>query len=200
MSFLSASPDSNPTRTQLRLVVLGQWVRAGLALARGAKAGRGVIGGAVALWQVFQAVRLAILLAQRLSQARGALSIAAPETSPGEAAAPGWEPLFEDPACDAAFFRDALIALERTIRDALGLASERCGRFATNGAAAAMAERGVPRVLGRLTPPPARPPGRPPPLEPRLARRRRRCAPRALKTFRPPIAAPAIGRFRLAAA
>jgi hypothetical protein len=188
MSSVSAIPDSNPTRAQLRLVVLGQWVRAGLELARGAASERGLFGGVVALWRVLQAVRLAILLAQRLSELNGALARAARATAPGETA-----PDFEAPPT-AAFLQDALIEITRSIRDALGLAPDQRRRPVAGEAASAAAEPEVPRALGRPNPPPDRPP-RP---ERSPARVRSPCAPYALDTALPPIAALAIGRLPLA--
>jgi hypothetical protein len=60
-----AIADTPPDGDHLRLVVLAQWIAAGRALIRGATTtGRGLIGGAVALWRLAQAVRLAILLAR----------------------------------------------------------------------------------------------------------------------------------------
>jgi hypothetical protein len=190
MSFLAAIPDSNPARAQLRLVVLGQWVRAGLEMARGAG---GLVGGAVALWRVLQAVRLAMQLAQRLSEMRGAptptLGIVTPEPALGDMVAqdPGF--VSNDPPT-AACLQHALIEITRTIREALGLAPDQRGRPVAGQAARPMAEPVIPRALGCATPPRGRPPDRPP--------RRRRCALHPLKTLSTPIAAPAIGRFRLA--
>jgi hypothetical protein len=198
MSSSRAIPDSNPTRTQLRLVVLGQWVRAGLDLARGAG---GVIDGALALWRVFQAIRLAMQLVQRLSDARGALAFAAPETAPETALgeAPIWDHASDDPAGSAAFLRDALIELGGMMRNALGLAPDLRRRSDAGEPASTITPPEPPSPLGRLQPPRGRPPDRPPPLERLSARRSRPSTPHALKTQKTPIAALAIGRFRLAA-
>jgi hypothetical protein len=195
MTSASAIPDSNPTRAELRLVVLGQWVRAGLDLVRGASAGRGLIGGAVALWQVFQAIRLAIVLAQRLSDLQELLSRAVPGPQAAETPVQGSAAWSNDPPAAAAFLRPALIEIGATIRDALGLASDRRRAKGAGRAAGAVAEPNAPHPLGRPTPPRGRPP------RPQRSRARRR-RPRALgapNTFQPPIAAPAIGRFRLGA-
>jgi hypothetical protein len=199
MTSVSAIPDSSPTRAQLRLVMLEQWIRAGLALARGAGAGRGFVGGVVALWQVFQAVRLAIQLAQRLSELQGALACAARETAPAQPAALGFDLQLNEPPCSAAFLCSALGALEETIRDALGLAPERrCGFDAAKASGAGgQAER--PHPIGRSTPPRGLPPDRPPGPELWRARPRRLRAPGALKPTLTPIAATAIGRYPLAA-
>jgi hypothetical protein len=194
MSSASAIPDSNPTRAQLRLVVLAQWVRAGLDLAWRATARGGLVGGAVALWRIYQAVRLAIVLAQRLSELQGALTPAALVTPSDETPAEGVVPCAEDVSA-AAWLSHALIELNETLRDALGLAPVRRARPDTDGAADGAAQPEVPHPLGRQTPPRERPPDRPP----KPARRRRPRAARACQTALPPIAAPATGRFRLGA-
>jgi hypothetical protein len=196
MSSASAISDSTPTRSEMRLVVLGQWIRAGLDLARGASAGRGLIGGAVALWQVFQAIRLAMQLAQRLSELSGVLAFAARETASAETADQGFDSPADNPS--AACLRHALTALEATIRDALGLAPALSRPPDANETARTEAEPARPRVLGRQRRPRGRPPDRRP-RERRQARPRRPRAPGHLKTTHPPIAAQAIGRLRLAA-
>ncbi len=173
MSSLSAIPDSNPTRAQLRLVVLGQWVRAGLELARGARAGRGLVGGAIVLWQVFQAVRLAILLARRLSEARHVPSPVAPETAPGETADGGHAPAqglefpANDPSSRAACLRHALIELTSMIRQVLDLASDRRGRSGAVEANGAVVAPELRRPKSRC--------GRPLDRPPRPERRRQSC-------------------------
>jgi hypothetical protein len=68
---MSISPsDPTPSRTQRRLAVLGEWIRAGMDLARNGvlEAGRGFSDGAQALCRVFRAVRLAIILTVRLGE------------------------------------------------------------------------------------------------------------------------------------
>jgi hypothetical protein len=182
------------------MVVLGQWVRAGLDLARGAGAGRGLVGGAVALWRVLQAVRLAMQLAQRLSDLRDVLSTAAPETSPetspGETPDQGSATHPLDPPGAAAFLHHALSEIARTIRDALGLVPARRRRPDADKTQGVAAEPEIPRAQLRLTSPRGRPPDRPP----RPERRRRPLRGRILETTLTPIAAPASGRFRLAEA
>jgi hypothetical protein len=76
--------------------VIAQWIAAGLALIRGATtSGRGLVGGAVALWRLAQAVRLAILLARRLRDAPDAPRAGAPgaASTPVPAWCPDAEPL-----------------------------------------------------------------------------------------------------------
>jgi hypothetical protein len=189
MSSANATSDSNPTRAQLRLIVLGQWVQAGLALVRGATAGRGLFAGAVALWQVFQAIRLATQLAQRLSELQGVLTAAASAQAPA--------PNLDDPPSNAAFLRHALIEIAETIQSALGRVPGPPRRSVEARATRAQATPKSPRRQSRLTPPRGRPPDPPPRPERRRARLR---SPGARLNAPPPIAAPAIGRFRLAAA
>jgi hypothetical protein len=204
MLSVSDIPDPNPTRAQLRLVVLGEWIRAGLALARGARAGRGLVGGAVALWRVFQAIRLAMQLTQRLSELQGVLPRAALETAPAAPDDPDLGSDFEfglasdAPPWSAAILRSALAELAGTIRDALGGASAH--RLASDGAVAlrTAAEPEAPRAASRLQPLRGRPPDRPPRPQRWRARRRRPCAPCAFDIALTPIAATAIGREPLA--
>jgi hypothetical protein len=171
MSSVSAIPDSNPTRTHLRLVVLGQWVRAGLALARRAQAGQVFVGGAVALWKIFQAVRLAILLARRLSELQGRLSRAGTETASGDGVPGGvldrGPGLYDSP--DGAWVQDAWDELLWTMQEGPG--SARPGR--------PRRERPISWPRSRCAAPPwrafaparsARPRGRPPDRPPRLTR------------------------------
>jgi hypothetical protein len=193
MTSAAALPDSNPARAQLRLVVLGQWVRAGLALARGGAAGRGWVGGVVALWQVFQAIRLAMALIQRLSELRGALSDAAVMTTPGET--DGLGSASDDWATRANTLGRALNEIAATIDAALGLAADRRTGADAVGAAGRSTRPGAQADDHR----PRKPIGlRPPSLRPLLdpRRRRRRCAPVA-KSPPIPIVPWATGRFRL---
>jgi hypothetical protein len=101
-----AAADPNPTRTDLRLVVLGQWVQAGRALVLGAATGRGLVAGAI---------RLAILLMQRLSELRGVLARVAAASGAAAPSAP--TPAFDwsfatgadDPHGRTACLYDALV-------------------------------------------------------------------------------------------
>jgi hypothetical protein len=197
MSSASASPAPNPTRAQLRLVVLGQWIRAGLALACSARAGRGLVGGAVAPWQVFQAIRLAIQLAQRLSELQGALARVAPQTAPGETIAQGSGPCSDDPPFAADFLRQAMSELTDLIGDALGLAPEPRDLFGAGEAPRVGPVFEVSPVLGRVAPARGRPPDRPPKFQ--RPPRRRRHAPFAGPSTLPPTVAPTAGRCRLGA-
>jgi hypothetical protein len=157
--------DTTPTRTDLRLVVLAQWIRAGLAMTRAAATGRGLVGGAVALWRLAQAVRLAILLARRLKHAQGASRVSAPcfnVSGPASTPVPAWS-LEAAPMDDAALER-ALAELEATIANARGLTPHRRTRAwererpARIPARASQEARGPSRrPLGRATPPPAPP-------------------------------------------
>jgi hypothetical protein len=196
MSSASPSPDPNPTRAQLRLVVLGQWIRAGLALVRGARAGRGLVGGAVALWQVFQAVRLAIQLAQRLSELQGALARVARDTATGETVVRDPAPCTDDPPFAADFLRQAMYELTDLIGDALRLAPEPRDLFGAGEGPRAGPVFEVSPVLGRVAPARGRPPDRPPKFH--RPPRRRRHAPFAGPSALPPTVAPTAGRSRLA--
>jgi hypothetical protein len=124
MTFADAIADTTPIRAHLRRVVLAQWVRAGLALLRGAGTqGRGFVGGAVALWRVMQAVRLAMLLAQRLADAQGLAAARRAAASDVPGAAPAWDPawpLQDDP--EDLDLRRALEELMATITRASALA------------------------------------------------------------------------------
>ncbi len=79
MTVTRISADATPTRNDLRLAVLAQWIAAGLGLVRDA---RGLVGGAVALWRLAQAVRLALLLARRLAETGGVSQARAPGSAP----------------------------------------------------------------------------------------------------------------------
>jgi hypothetical protein len=153
----------------------------------------------VALWRLAQAVRLAILLAQRLKDAQSPprLSTSCPAPSP----VPAWS--VEDAPMDDAALRRAMAELEAAIANARGPAPQ--GRASLWDRApparivvsASQEARGrSPRPHGRRTPPcgqrPVRPPG---PSRP--GRRSARPA-RALKTPSPPIAPLAVGRLPLA--
>jgi hypothetical protein len=198
MSSVSALPDSNPTRAQLRLVVLGQWVRAGLALARGPQAGRGFIGGVVALWRVFQAVRLAIQLAQRLSELRGARLFDALGLEPGDRLDQDLVSCSDGSSVAAAWLHEALGEIQSAIHDALGLAQDRYARPQADKAGGVVAKLEVSHTPGRPTPPRGLPPERPP--GPGPGRWRRPARGRRMQTAPTPIATLAVGRFRLAAA
>ncbi len=202
MTSVRAIAETTPTRTHLRLVVIAQWIAAGLALIRGATtSGRGLVGGAVALWRLAQAVRLAILLARRLKKAADASRLST--SGPASAPVPVW--CVEDAPMDDAELRRAMAELEAAIANALGAAPQGYARDwdrerpARIFARPSQEARGPsPRPQGRRTPPcgqwPVRPPG---PARP--GRRRSRLA-RALKTTSPPIAPVAIGRNPLAKA
>jgi hypothetical protein len=203
MSFDRAIAETPPNRADLRLVVLAQWVRAGLALIRGATtSGRGLVGGAVAFWRVMQAVRLALQLARLLAEARGATGARAPApTSLPDPLIPR-----EDTPASAAALGRALAELAAAISHALGLArrwSARDGGREPSGArglekvarrdrSASLKPRGRRRRLhGRR---PLRPPG------PARPCRRRWRTPGAHECFSPPIAPLAVGRLPLARA
>ncbi len=177
MTSDDAIADTTPSRTLLRLVVLGQWIRAGLALARGG----GIVGGAVALWRVAQAVRLAMRLARRLAEAERARAARVATVAPGLAPTP-------DSGLSSA---DALLwALEDLAAECSAVLRPRAtGRPAAMMRSETRDLRTGTRPLGRRASP------APPP-----ARRRRRCRPLALDTTSPPIAAKAIGRLALARA
>jgi hypothetical protein len=198
--------DTTATRSELRLVVIAQWIAAGLALMRGATtSGRGLVGGAVALWRLAQAVRLAILLARRLKAAQ-----AAPRSStscPAPARVPAWS--VEDAPMDDADLRRAMAELEAAIAAALGAAAhgraslwdslsdrERAPRIFARPSQEARGPS--PRPQGRRTPPlglrPLRPPG------PERPRRRRWRTPGALQPTPPPIASWRSGATRWLAA
>jgi hypothetical protein len=209
MTSVRAIADTTPTRTHLRLVVIAQWIAAGLALIRGATtSGRGLVGGAVALWRLAQAVRLAILLARRLRNAADAPHASAP----GAASTPvsAWSD--EAPLDDDAL-RRALAELEAAIADALSAAPQARASVLASAwdrawdrerparlfARASQQARGPsPRPHGRRTPPlglrPLRPPG------PERPFRRPWRTPGAHKPTPPPIAPLATGRDPLAKA
>jgi hypothetical protein len=180
-------------------VVLAQWVRAGLAMVRGAMmSGRGLVGGAIALWRLAQAVRLAILLARRLADAAGVASpitdAVASEAGLGfPSALPG---ALDAPSANAAALSRALAEIATAISAAVDRAPRpRAAAVATEGAASLPEP---PRPGLGWTPPHIwradRPPG------PARPRRRRSRPARALQTIPPPIAALAIGRSALARA
>jgi hypothetical protein len=207
MSSRRAIADTSLTCTHLRLVALAQWIAAGLDLVRGATTtGRGLVGGAVALWRLAQAVRLAILLARRLKDAQAASNSAAPRLSASCSVftpIPAWS--LEDAPLDDAALRRAMAELEAAISNAVGPAPHERARLwdrerpARIFARASQEARGPSRrTHGRRTPPcgqrPVRPPG---PARP--GRRSSRPA-RALETTSPPIATLAVGRLPLARA
>jgi hypothetical protein len=167
MPSATAIPGSNTTRAQLRLIVLGQWVRAGLALVRDARAGRGLVGSAVALWQVVQAVRLALILIQRLSELRAALSRAGLPAGPVGSAAPGAgpaataEPWSNEPPGAAAWLGLALTDIRQTIRAALGRWPACRDRRRPDAPARPATTPVSPRARRPRTPPRNRPPDRP---------------------------------------
>jgi hypothetical protein len=179
-------------RTDLRLVVLAQWVRAGLALMRGtATTGRGLIGGAVALWRVAQAIRLAMVLAQRLGEIRLATgsgrSCSGPDVDPAEPR--------DDRPTNADALRQALAELAATISDALARTPQLRPGSSAVAAARVAPPPGVPHPRVHRTRPrglrPHRPPG------PRPPRGRRTCPPPVCHPPLTPIAAAATGRSRL---
>jgi hypothetical protein len=198
MPFVCAIADTTPTRAHLRLVVLAQWIAAGLALIRGATTtGRGLVGGAAALWRLAQAVRLAILLARRLKQAQAASNSAAPRSSasgPAFTPVPAWS--LEDAPLDDAALRRAMAELEAAIADALGAAPHgrphgRMSVWEREPARSIFASVSFPaegpiRPHSRQTPPCGRRPLRPPGPD-RPCRRKWR-TPGALKTAPTPIA------------
>jgi hypothetical protein len=200
MTSLHAIADTTPNRSDLRLVVLAQWIRAGLDLIKGASTtGRGLVGGAVALWRLAQAVRLAILLAKRLKEAQGAPCSGAPRVSasrPASSPVPTWS--LETAPLDDADLRRAMAELEAAIADALGAAPRRrlspwdslwdCERPARVFARASREARGRGRrPKGRSTPRlglrPLRPPG---PEEPCRRRWRTPGALKSVPTRSPP--------------
>jgi hypothetical protein len=204
MSLHPTLSDTSLTRTDLRLAVIAQWIRAGLERVRAATmTGRGVVGGAVALWRLAQAVRLAILLARRLKDAQAAPRAGVSTPAPNPVAT--WS--LADTPLDDADLRRAMAELEAAMANAIGPAPQGCARLwdrlwdrerpARLFARASRAARGPSRrPQGRRTPPlglrPLRPPG---PARP--GRRRSRLA-RAPETTSPPIAPLAIGRRPLA--
>ncbi len=112
MTYVRAIADTSPTRNHLRLVVLAQWIAAGIALIRGATTtGRGLVGGAVALWRLAQAVRLAIL---REAQGAPRASASGPPSTP----VPTWS-LDAAPLDDDAL-RRAMAELDAAVANALG--------------------------------------------------------------------------------
>jgi hypothetical protein len=180
MTFPPAIADPPATRTDLRLAVVAQWIRAGLDLVRGASSGRGLVGGAVALWQVVQAVRLAIRLAGLLAEARRASSPAA-GPAPGCAPHPGQAGPVDDQTSNAAALSRALAELAAAISEALGPARPfQPTSIVAERAATLLA---LPRADLRGTPPCGQRPDRPPGAE-RPPRRGCR-APRVLNM--PPI-------------
>jgi hypothetical protein len=202
MPSATAPADTSLTRADLRLMVLAQWVRAGLDLMRGARTtGQGLFGAAVALWRLAQAVRLAMELARRLGEARGVRVPRAPAAdTPPDLVFPG-----DTTPPNAAALHAALAELATAIADALGVARHRGASFRDREPlgsplrpTTATARDPGRRPYGRRTPPGIgrvdRPPGAEPP-----GRRRTRSA-RALETNPPPIAALAIGRAALAMA
>jgi hypothetical protein len=195
MTSMRAIADTTPTRSELRLVVLAQWIAAGLNLIRGATTtGRGLVGGAVALWRLAQAVRLAILLARRLKQAQDAFNSGAPSSrasGPASTPVPAWS--LEAAPLDDDALRRAMAELEAVIADALSAATPRRAslwepEFPARIPARTSHEADGPirRPHGRPTPPlglrPLRPPGFYRPY------RRRRRTPGALNTAPTPIA------------
>ncbi len=208
MTSMRAIADTTPTRSELRLVVLAQWIAAGLALIRGATTtGRGLVGGAVALWRLAQAVRLAILLARRLKQAQDAAGAGA--SAPASTPISAW-PHEAAPLSDDAL-RRAMAELEAAMAGALAATPQ--GRASVWDRAwdrvwdrelparifpraSQEAPGPSPRSLGRRTPPQGRRPLRPPGPE-RPCRRRWR-TPGALIPAPTPIAALATGRDPLA--
>jgi hypothetical protein len=204
MALTRAIVETPASRSDLRLMVLAQWIRAGLDLIRGARtSGRGLVGGAVALWRLAQAVRLAILLARRLRESRGAPRPS--ETSPAYTPVPTWSP--EAAPLDDDALRRAMAELDAAIADALGATPQQpaslwdslwdCERPTRPFARASLkARRPSRRPHGRSTPRlglrPLRPPG------PEQPCRRRWRTPGALKSAPPPIAPMAIGRAPLA--
>jgi hypothetical protein len=168
MSFTDAIADTSPSRSQLRLMALAQWVRTGLALAWGAAPGRGYVGRAVMLWRVVQAVRLALQLARRLSEADDALAPAAPVCSDGPDAAPDSVPtwsLVASPAvapANAAALSGALAELAGRISAVLGLTPARRPSVWAVSAASAPATLGALHPRDQGTPPCGQRPDRPP--------------------------------------
>jgi hypothetical protein len=203
MTCVLTIADTTPSRTDLRLVVLAQWIRAGLDLVRGATTtGRGLVGGAVTLWRLAQAVRLAILLAQRLKAGQGAPRVSTPCPSPTQRQAEARE--LTPPDDDA--LRRAMAELEAAMAGALDWAPpgrvcvciwdrERPVRFFARASQEARGPRRGPH--GLRVPPRGQRPVRPPGAEPPGRRRRSRPA-RALEPTSPPIAPLAIGRRPLA--
>jgi hypothetical protein len=149
MTAATAFADPNAARTQLRVAALGQWARAGMAMARtlAAESGRGLLDAARAFLRIAQAVRLAIALAMRLAhpdhpafqptpaRARAART-AAPETAAAADSREN-EPLENEPAekperdgrekfgdrevSDAAILRRPLAEIVKVICSALGV-------------------------------------------------------------------------------
>jgi hypothetical protein len=197
MSSQRAIADTPATRTDLRLVVLAQWVRAGFELMRGAgTTGRGFVGGVVALWRLAQAVRLAMVLVRRLGEAGGATGAFAPAPTP--------DPIFpvENTPANAAALREALAEMATAISAALSRALHRRASDRNSEPSGSLLRRAnltargsTRRSVRRRTPPcglrPFRPPGpeRPPWRSSR--------SPHALRRTPPPIAALAIGRLPL---
>jgi hypothetical protein len=200
MTFARTIADTTATRNELRLVVIAQWIAAGLALIRSATTtGRGLVGGAVALWQLAQAVRLAILLARRLKQAQDASNLGASDSgapswrAPGPASTPvpAWS--LEAAPLDDDALRRAMAELEAVIADALSAAPPRRASLWEPELPARIpartsheADGPIRRPHGRPTPPLGLRPLRPPGLD-RPYRRRRR-TPSALNTAPTPIA------------
>jgi hypothetical protein len=196
MTFARAIADTTPNRDHLRLVVLAQWIAAGIALIRGATTtGRGLVGGAVALWRLAQAVRLAILLARRLREAQAASRSGAAASGPAPTPVPAWS--VEDAPLDDAALRRAMAELEAAMADALCATPQRRASL-WDGVWARDWDRERPaRILarasqeargpqGRPTPPQGPRPLRPPGLDP-LDRRRWR-TPGAPNTDPTPVA------------
>jgi hypothetical protein len=156
-------------------------------------------GGAVALWQLAQAVRLAILLARRLKQAQDASNLGASDSgapswrAPGPASTPvpAWS--LEAAPLDDDALRRAMAELEAVIADALSAAPPRRASLWEPELPARIpartsheADGPIRRPHGRPTPPLGLRPLRPPGLD-RPYRRRRR-TPSALNTAPTPIA------------
>ncbi len=91
--MLALAVTSAPTRTQLRLAVLVQWVEAGLALARRLteEAERGLIHAARTVYRISRAVRLALILHARLSDPDCTLFQPKPARAPAAQAKPETE-------------------------------------------------------------------------------------------------------------
>jgi hypothetical protein len=195
MTSPHAIADTTPSRTHLRLVVLAQWIRAGLALARSAATGGGLVSGAIALWRVAQAVRLAMRLAQLLKDAAAARAANPASVAPGLAPhLMPTEPVDGRPT-NADALRRALAELASAISANLGLAPHH-PPMSIAAASLAVAPQ-CPRP-DLVAPPCGKRPDRPPgALHPRQRRWR---APRTLNKAQNPIAALAIGRLALACA
>jgi hypothetical protein len=194
MTSVHAIADTTPCRNHLRLVVLGQWIRAGLALTRAATTGGGLVGGVIALWRVAQAVRLAMRLSQLLAEVAAAPAARPARVEPGLAPYPmPAEPMNGPPAdAGAAALRQALVELAAKISAALGGTSHHRPTCVAILITATVLDG--PRPALRRTPPHGRPPD-----DPRARRRRWRLL-KALTKTPPPIAAPATGRLALAQA